>query len=52
MAKVRFSMVKWCNQISPRSHKVGHGWVKAATKTFDSLSLDLDTVKIARTSMA
>ena len=52
MAKVRFSMVKWCNQISPTSHKVGQGWVEAATKTFDSLLLDLDTVKTARTSMA
>ena len=45
-------MVKWCNQVSPTSHKVGLGWVEAATKTFESLALDLVTVKTARTSMA
>ena len=45
-------MVKWCNQVSPTSHKVGLGWVEAATKTFESLALDLVTVKSDRTSMA
>jgi hypothetical protein len=52
MAKVRFLVVKWCNQVSPMSHKVGLGCVEAATKTFESLALDLVTVKTARTSMA
>ena len=52
MAKLRFLVVKWCNQVSPMSHKVGLGWVEAATKTFESLALDLVTVKTARTSMA
>ena len=45
-------MVKWCNQASPTSHKVGQGWVEAATNTFDLLAIDLDTVKTARASMA
>ena len=44
-------MVKWCNQVSPTSHKVGLGWVEAATKTFESLALDLVTIKSDRTSI-
>ena len=52
MAKVRFLVVKWCNQVSPTSHKVGLGWVEAATKTFESLALDLVTIKSDRTSIA
>ena len=52
MAKVRFLVVKWCNQVSPMSHKVGLGWVEAATKTFESLALDLVTVKTGRASLA
>ena len=49
MAKVRFLVVKWCNQVSPMSHKVGLGCVEAATKTFESLALDLVTIKSDRT---
>ena len=45
-------MVKWYNQVSPMSHKVGLGWLEAGTKTFESLALDLVTVKSDRTSMA
>ena len=52
MEKVRFLMVKWCNQASPTSHKVGLGCVEAATKTFESLALDLVTIKSDRTSIA
>ena len=52
MAKVRFLVVKWCNQVSPMSHKVGLGWVEATTKTFESLALDLVTIKSDRTSIA
>ena len=52
MAKVRFLMVKWCNQVSPTSYKVGSGWVEATTNTFDSLVLDLVSLKTGRASMA
>ena len=48
MAKVRILKVKWCNQVSPTSHKVGLGWVEAATKTFESLALDLVPIKSDR----
>ena len=52
MAKVWFLVVKWCNQVSPKSHKVELGWVEAASKTFESLALDLVTVKSDRTSIS
>ena len=52
MAKVRFSVAKWCNQVSPMSHKVGLGLVEAATNTFDSLALDLVSAKTGRASLA